>query len=220
MRSKSILWTLVGIIVVLAIALAVVVLASVTTPDKFIKFLNPIAPIVAAFIALVALGVTATSTFVGARRSKRQATVDAWISWSTSSSGPRAALTDLLGYRAIDGSQAQALLKHGAELKGKNGPLSDADKATVSRSMIEVLNGLERLAVGAKLGVYETKTLASLGGTIIRRSRERFACYIVARQDSSNLDLRQKRAYIALDELASEITQLHSDEDRLTHFRG
>lgn len=216
-KKSTFIWS--AVVAVLVLLLLAVTLGGSVDPQKIIDFLNPVAPIVAAGIATLALVWNATNTYRSGRRAKREATIEAWVAWSEATDEDRMTLSKLLGTATIGAQQAKALVEPGVTLQGKSQSLSMEEKQQAMHSITKVLNGLERLAVGVELGVFDLRTLEVLGGTIIKRSRERFAPYIVARREDPDLSLRQTRAYLALDKLAADIQQRHVDRERLTYLR-
>ena len=93
-------------------------------------------------------------------------------------------------------------------------PLTKDERQNLRHHVSEVLNGLERLATGAILGVYDRRVLKAIGGTIIARHWERLQPYVQERQTSSNKDIRQERAYIQLETLVA-ILQLSESKARI-----
>jgi hypothetical protein len=207
-----------SIAIIVAILLAVVVLSLTVNVPKLITTIAPGAPVVAAAIATVSLALTAWNTFLNARRRRRQATLEAWIAWSAATVDARMSITRFLGTGVIFATQAQALVEK-TTLQDHNGKELTADQhAEVGNATVLVLNGLERLAVGVDLGIYDIKTLSMVGGTIIKRTRDRFAPYIAGRREAKDLDLRQTRAFVALDKLAEDMERRRIDENRLKHL--
>jgi hypothetical protein len=216
-------WSNRGWVLAASLLIAALVLAnqiqigapSTTLQGALVKF----APVAAVIVALGSLIVTAVSTTLAWRRQKRQATIEAWTAWSDKTVEARKCLTKHLGPEKISGTQARALVDRDIALTDKDGKtVSEDEVADIGNSMVLVLNGLERLATGARLGVYDGATLRTLGATIIVRTRERFGPYIERRRTTDDEDLRQKRAYIALDRQVRELKRHELDRDRLKHF--
>lgn len=207
-----------SIAVSIAVILAVIVLSLTNDLPKIILTIAPGAPVVAATIATLSLALTAWNIYLSSRRRRRQATLEAWIAWSAATVEARMSITRFLGTGVITATQAQELVEKTALHDHNGNVLSSDQRAEVGNATVLVLNGLERLAVGVDLGIYDIKTLSMLGGTIIKRTRDRFAPYIAGRREAKDLDLRQARAFVALDSLAEEMELRRIDENRLKHL--
>jgi hypothetical protein len=144
--------------------------------------------------------VTAVSTTALWRRQKRQPTIEAWTSWSDNTLDLRKLLTQHLGPNSISSTQARALVLKDAPLLDKEGQaLGQEIRADIGDSLAVLLNGLERLAVGVRVNVYDAPTLQDLGATIIVRTWERFEPYVQERRTTEDRRYRQERAFIALE---------------------
>ena len=176
------------------------------TPDQAVK---SSLPVLAALVAVVSLTSSAINSAANHRRQLREATLKAYSDWSDSTLDQRVSLRESLGEKALSQSIA-------AELAGDpnaSQELTDEVRTTVRKEIVEVLNGLERVAVGVELGVYDLVTLRSLAGTIIVRYWERFEPYVSAKRGLSNPALRQKAIYLALESLAADLQVLDDAED-------
>ncbi len=163
----------------------------------------------------MSLVVTAVSTTALQRRQRRQATVEAWIAWSDNNADGRRCLSNYLGVNKITTEQARGLADE-SDLISKTGEvLSAEDRRQVIESLATILNGLERIAVGARLRVYDPEILRRLGATIIVRTYVRFEPYIEYRRTTQDLDRRQARAYLALTKYVAELRRSGLDRDRL-----
>ncbi|WP_182111670.1 DUF4760 domain-containing protein [Actinotalea sp. JY-7876] len=208
----------------LCVVLALIVANRVEIPsidDGKIEVGARLAAMVGAVIALASLVTAATSTLASWRRNKRESTIDAWAAWSESTADARKMITLHLGRKQVSAQQAAALLQKGMALTDQSGqPLTADTRLELKHSVTLVLNGLERLANGVAVGVYDLGTLARLGGTTIVRSHERFDPYIDILRRTEVKELRQERAYVALDGLARELRRRRDvDTERLNHLK-
>lgn len=179
----------------------------------------PVMPVVAAGIATVSLFWAAFSTWQGWRRSKRQATIEAWAKWSDSTFEDRKLITKYLGVEAITEAQGKALV-HKEELSGNNRVLTTDERNDVANAVVRILNGLERLAVGAEQGVYDRSALEELGATTIIRLYKRFEEYVHARRTEGDRTLRQTRAFITLEKLSGVLQHKKYDLERIRALRS
>jgi Domain of unknown function (DUF4760) len=169
---------------------------------------QPIAPTMSAVVGGGSLFVAAIAAYGAVARSRRKDTLEAWVKWSDGTIDARRELTRVLGAKTITDEQAKALTED-VQLLDKNGAPLDNDAREKLRGQVgDVLNGLERLAVGVELGIYDEAVLRLIGGTIIARTYERFKPYITARQEDTFKD-RQTRAYKELKTLYSLIEEPH-----------
>ncbi|KAF0957319.1 DUF4760 domain-containing protein [Rhodococcus sp. T7] len=156
---------------------------------------NPWPQSLAAVVALSSLVATAVAAYNAFARSRRKDTLAAFSLWSDKHYPVRVALSKQLGSHRISREQALALVT-AAPLNDKNGaPLSQEDKQQAREQICEVLNGLERLATGVNLGIYDERVLRKIGGTIIVRTYERFEPYIRARHSEAAAEGQQSKAY-------------------------
>jgi hypothetical protein len=164
------------------------------------------APVVAATVALLSLAVAAASAVATWRRQKREATLKVWAEWSIDSVEARRELSALFGKNNITRDQARSLMVGSPPLMDINGnQLDDVRRREVLHSIVGILNGLERLAVGANLGAFDSATLKALGGTIIVRTFNRLQPYIEERRTTEHEHLRQRTAFVDLQWLVAEI---------------
>jgi len=154
---------------------------------------------VAAAVAVGALFVASYSAYSATVRAKKKDTLEAWNSWSDDYRAARRELTRDLGMGEISDEQAKALVVGDTELKNKQGTtLSEEKRKLLDDHVCDMLNGLERLAVGVELGIYDEAVLRLMGGTIIARTYERFEPYIDATRQANSTRKRQSRAYTEL----------------------
>ena len=178
------------------------------------------APVFAVMVALASFVLLALTSWANWRSTRRQATIEAWNAWSEGCTEARRRLSRTLGMRAISPEQARALASQGEALLNLEGkPMTQDEKQAVLNDMVEVLNGLERLAVGVRLGLYRREVLVLVGATIIKRTYERFEPYIVFRRTSPDSDKRQERAFNQLDLLVGHIRSSEVDSQRLRSLR-
>jgi hypothetical protein len=120
-----------------------------------------ILPATIAAVAGGALVVTALSAYRTAARTKRKDTLEAWIKWSDDTRGARRDVTRVLGAGKVTLDQAEALIGGpGGELRDKHGTLlEESERRKLSDQAQDILNGLERLAVGVQLGIYDVAVL-------------------------------------------------------------
>lgn len=157
-----------------------------------------VVPAIAATAAIGALFVTAYSAYSTAARARKKDTLEAWREWSVSSRDARRRLTSALGMEDITKEQGKALAV-GDELLGSKGEtLTGPEYTQIKDDVRSTLNGLERLAVGVELGIYDEAVLRLMGATIIARTYERFEPFIVALRESESTKQRQSKAYTEL----------------------
>jgi hypothetical protein len=205
-----------------AIAVAVIVLLLLKDVDLAPFWTGAVtaAPFIAAVIALLSFALLAVTSYANWRASRHQATLEAWNAWSKSSMRSRRLLSARLGLKVISDEQAHALAHEGVTLTDVDGnSLSTKRKQKVLDNMVHVLNGLERLAVGVELGIYRRDVLILVGGTIIKRTYERFEPYIEIRRTTTQLEKRQERAFAQLSALVSQVRSYEVDVQRLQALR-
>lgn len=180
------------------------------------------APVAAVLVALFSLIVTATGITANWTRGKRQSTIEAWVIWSQGSLPERKVITKYFGTQALSDEQGQALV----ELK-ELPEIANQDRDRVAECIRNVLNGLERIAVGVEFGVYDLPTLRALGGTTIVRTFERSEAYIKYRRAASDETVRHVKAFVSVEDLVRrlESTSLlerknNLDKARLEALRG
>ena len=199
---------LIMFVLTLILAIVMVALSAIPlTPEGAAKTALPVA---AALIALVGLTSSAIGVAFNVSRQRREATMKAYSEWSDSTWLIRKKLQQMLG----DGVLSEAAA---AELVGAPGAartMPKKDRSELVNEIGSVLNGLERLAVGVELGVYDIVTLRRLAGTIVVRYWERFETYIKARRLSAVPTQRQKVAYLAFENVVGELRVLMAKEDK------
>lgn len=222
-RRYPIRWVI-GLSVIIAVLLITLITIGINSAGGFtgmLAALNPVAPTLAAgaaiisvLIAALALVVTAYSNYQGWQRQKRQATIEAWTSWSSTTREARLRILGLIGIKSITSEQAQSILKR-EPFQSHAGPVTAKQSEQLYRDTVEVLNGLERLAVGIEDDAYDSKTVRNMGATIVVRLHGTFAQYIKLRQTMSDDERKQQRAYIALGRLALEFRGHELDLERV-----
>ncbi len=221
--------------VLLAAAMAAIIALLLRDVDlsPHVAFAREHAALAGAVIALASLVTVTFATWMNWRATRRQATLEAWTKWSDDTVAERKLISKMLGPRELTSAQAQALAHGSSELptrpirilgvivrRGTAPPLfTDTERANLVHAAVAVLNGLERLAVGVELGVYRRAVLVDAGGTIIKRTFERFEPYIVLRRTHPEPQRRQEKAYVALEKLAMQIRYKEVDAERLESLR-
>lgn len=206
---------------VLATGLLFVGLNSVGGFPGVVQGISPVAPTLAAiagsFSALVAAGslaLTASNNSQNWNRQMRLATLQAWTEWSKSTRISRLKIAKLLGTTPLTAEQAKAISKREPFVSDK-GPVTAEESDAIYRAALEVLNGLERLAVGVEQQFYDAQTVRDLGATIIVRQHQMFEQYIVHKRENAGLDHKQMRAYISLSDLVNDFKRHDLDQERL-----
>jgi hypothetical protein len=138
------------------------------------------------------------------RIARRRATIDAWQKWSDDTALPRARLSDQFHGRRLTRSQATELLTPIGNSKWRKhrDSIDDERRATLQRDLAYTLNGLERLATGVHLRVFERRLLLRLAGTTIQSSLIRFEEYISAVRRGVGDRPKQLQAFSELEKLA------------------
>lgn len=189
---------------------------------------TPVWPALAALFALAGILATTAGVIANYRRTKRRETLDAWMAWSESSRPHRGVVAKVFGPRKMTDAQARSLILNEGTLVDVNGrDLDPEERRTARNSLSAVLNGLEGLAAGAYLGVYDVRTLAAVGGTIIVGTLRRYEPYVRLRQNTTVEGRAQKTAFEALCVLATDLEfraqtrhGLQADEERIRYLRG
>ena len=172
------------------------------------------APALAVAVALISFVATAFNLAASWTRTRREATIKVWTEWSDSHYKDRRKVTMVFGEVAMTEAQGQALVNGGILHDAYGVALTDRQKAEAANALVSMLNGLERIAVGVELGVYDLATLSNLGGTIFARTFERARPYIHARREASEITKRQSLAYVSLQNISALL-----ERKRLVHDR-
>lgn len=164
-----------------------------------------IVPVLAALIALSSLLATSYASWSNWTRQRRLDTVTAWNTWSDSTRDARFRTTQALGMQSIPKDVGQALANDSPiEWEGRNLNEKDVRRAIVN-DLVVILNGLERLSCGVRLGVYDLEMLRMLGGTIILREYQRGSSYITGRREAHNAERQQLTAFRELELVAQDL---------------
>lgn len=134
-------WSAIVVVLLLVAIVVDIWIAVGQTPDQAVK---SSLPVLAALVAVVSLTSSAINSAANHRRQLREATLKAYSDWSDSTLDQRVSLRESLGEKALSQSIA-------AELAGDpnaSQKLTDEVRTTVRKEIVEVLNGLERVAVG------------------------------------------------------------------------
>jgi hypothetical protein len=183
------------------------------------------APVLGASIAVLSLVVAATASVMNWRRQKREASIKAWIDWSDSRFESRKITQKFFGDKPLSAEQGLALVARKG-LKNKDGEECDHDTlAQVGNAVVHILNGLERLATGWNLNVYDAKTLRALGGTTIVGMYKQYGKYVWARRTAEDEAERRRNAFVELHRLVRAIqmadlsdTKRELDNERIRHL--
>ena len=179
-------------------------------------------PVLAVTVAVLSLMVTASTSAMNWQRQKREATIRAWREYTDSRKEQRKALVDFFGVAPLTVEQAAVLLAEVGDLVDRHGHnATAAQRSQIVEDVLFVLNGLEHLAVGARLGVYETRVFRMLAGTNILTAWARFEPYITATRNSMNAAHRQTTAWVQFESLVREVRRedLAAQERQLDHER-
>ncbi|MGB3762428.1 MAG: DUF4760 domain-containing protein [Ornithinimicrobium sp.] len=211
-------WSLTRWILVLSgLVIAVACLAvayRINQDDNFVKSVRASAPVVAALIALLSLVATSVSLSFNWRRQRRESTLAVWIEWSDKNNAARRTATRLLSMQALTAIVGRAIADNAPVVEGDIDLTDPAIRGEAGRAVVSILNGLERIAVGVNLGVFDASTLRELGGTIIVREFERNRAYIDARRTATNELRRQANAFTALESLVNDFNSRRLREER------
>ena len=136
---------------------------------------------VAAVAAVLSLASTALAAYNAFARTRRKDTLDAFSAWSDKHYDARVSLSKRLGSPVISQEQAAALVGAGTLLDREGEPIAQLEKQSIREDLCAILNGLERLAVGVNLSIYDERVLRKIGGTIVVRTHTQFGRYIEER---------------------------------------
>jgi len=138
-----------------------------------------------AAVAGAALVVIAFSVYRAGARTKTKDTLEAWAKWADDSREARREVSRVLvkgeeDNKKLTSEQAAALLGGpGGKLKDKYDSLLDeSERRKLANQIRDVLNGLERLAVGVEKGFYDLAVLRILGKSVITQTYKQFEPYI------------------------------------------
>jgi hypothetical protein len=163
-------------------------------------------PVLAVTVAVLSLMVTATTSALNWQRQKREATIRAWRDYTDSRKEQRKAVIDFFGPVRLSDQQAEALITEEGSLVGKDGHEATPDeRSQMVEDLLFILNGLEHLAVGARLGVYDTKVFRTMAHTNILAAWTRYEPYIMARRTARDLASRQTTAWVYFEGLVRDV---------------
>lgn len=114
----------------------------------------------------------------------------------------------------LSDSVGRALANNEAIVEGGIDLTDQARRQAAVNDLVLILNGLERIANGVHLGVYDIKAIRALGGTIVVREFERGEAYVTGRREATDEQRRQARAFVALQALVEELRSSSLDEER------
>lgn len=171
-------------------------------------------PAVAAIAATSSLLVATVGAVATWNRQGRQATLQAWTAWSDDTVEARKTLSRSLGEEVLTREQGRALADK-QQIPGFEPVPGSTEYRDLGNAVVEILNGLERIASGVLHGVYDARMLKSLGGTTIVRSYQRLLPYVVGRRETTQERHRQILAYTSLEELVKDWERQESELDFL-----
>lgn len=150
-----------------------------------------------ATIVAAALVITAVSAYRASIRTKRKDTLEAWNRWLDDTSDARRNVSRRLGTKDLSQPQAHALLgAPGSLLKDQQRTaLGELERRQLRNDILDILNGLESLAAGVRVGVYDVAVIRVMGRSIIARTYKRFERYITAMREEKSPDKRQPYAF-------------------------
>lgn len=146
-------------------------------------FLDAIAAVAGAALAVMALIVYRTGV-----RTKRKDTLEALGKWVDDTREARRDVTRVLVDKEkneVTEEQAKALLGGpGGELKDKYGTaLDESERRKLGDQVRDILNGLERIALGVQKDVYDLVVLRRMGRSVIARTYKQLEHYIKSMQN-------------------------------------
>jgi hypothetical protein len=137
-------WGIAGLIALVAFA---TFLVQVLRNQTWSHAVRTAAPVAGVLVALCSLVIAATGLALNWRRQRRESTLNAWTEWSDATRDDRRDLVRLLGRPVLSDAFGTALVNDSP--LPPDGPQLDEDQRKDVRStLIRVLSGLERLAVG------------------------------------------------------------------------
>lgn len=195
---------LAGVVVLVALVYGGVQLANDATLRDAIASTAPIAAVTIALLSVVVTSIGLASNW---RRQQRAATLKAWSEWSDKSQPHRRTLSDFYGTHALTREQGTALVLAAEPRPADELTEEIKELRRVLKALVLVSNGLERIAVGVELKVFDLRTLRAVGGTIVVRHFQRTEGYVKARREAANLDVRQEKAYLSLEAISDLLDQ-------------
>ena len=128
------------------------------------------------------------------RRQKKQATLDAWSKVRDDRRKDRMLLGDKFRGMHLGSDNARALL-------------TEPERADEKFALESYLNSLERIATGARMGIYDVDVIYQIGRGAICQGYERYSAYVV---EARKLDA--KSVYANLEWLKGKLEEKHNPE--------
>lgn len=154
-------------------------------------------------VAFAGVIVAITVFLVNTRIARRMATIEAWRDWTRHTSGPRMRIGQ--AFPAMRMSKEDAIkIRTVTPAVSRWRRRESANRTHLQqcrRDISEILNGLARIAVGAKVGVLDKHLLKRIAGTRIPAAYVRFEEYIVLAREGQPTRFAQPAAYADLTEL-------------------
>ena len=171
--------------------------------------------LVSAALAAISVAFAAWSFGWNKVLERRSATLRAWYEWSSGLRAERMPINKHLHHLEVETAQAVALATPGAPVIDRDGaPLTADQKAELLNAVLAVLNGLEHLAVGVRMGVYNRDVIVRSGGTVVIAMWRRFQPYITEQRRGATAAASQRRAWIELERLVEHIAHAREMEDK------
>ncbi|OBH82481.1 DUF4760 domain-containing protein [Mycobacterium sp. E2989] len=171
-----------------------------------------------AVVAGAALAVVACSVYRSGRRRKRKDTLEALGKWADDTRQARRDVTRVLvenEKNEVTEVQAKALLGGpDSTLKDKYGTaLDESERRKLGDQVRDILNGLEMIALGVQMDVYDRVVLRRMGRSVIARTYKQLEHYIKCMQNEEAekakkrkwTEKRQAHPYKELDTLYRKI---------------
>lgn len=199
--SRRILTIAIGIVLIGAIY--VIVTISLQLGGQ-----TPLLPIIAGIAGVIALGsfsTTAFSTYATWVRNRKKDTLEAWQKWAKGSSADRREISAIFGQNSGPNDEQAAAIVDGVEMVVEERTLSSADVVELRQTIVRVLNGLERLAVGVEQSLYDLDLLLEIGGTILVGTFQRLEPYVLRVRANPDASRRKITAYAGVVALVSDL---------------
>lgn len=147
---------------------------------------------VAATVAVASLCYSAYTNAASRKQEVRKQTLAAFSEWSRSSHSLRVRTTQHLGRDEPISEEFAQKLHNEEPFRSLVRDFTAEETAAFRADIITTLNGLEHLATGVIVGVYDEDVLKRIGGSVIARTYLRFEPYIAlvrSGQESSDASL-------------------------------
>ncbi|HWH25243.1 MAG TPA: DUF4760 domain-containing protein [Pseudolysinimonas sp.] len=206
------------VVVVFACLVAAIVIIGIqvrgTTP------LIPITAGIAGVIALASFAVTAGSAYATWVRNRKKDTLEAWQKWIDGSRDDRRVITDVFGQNSGVNDEQAIALTTGQPMVVNDRTMTSNEVRELRRTIVRVLSGLERLAVGIEHSLYDLDLIMEIGGTILVATFDRMKPYVLRVQNDPDEDRRKTRAYVGVAALVSDLESESARRKRKFYDRG